>query len=276
LGDVVAHLACGSKVLVQMSGRQRERESGPYYHQAAVSQDHTHCCTGSAVSCSVMKLAAGGIVKHVAGLAALCCVVAGAPVRMYGMDCILDDAALKSGSEPQELAARKEAWDAVKDDIAARWRDMFDGSNKRAKKTKRPAAAAAAAVGLLRGGGSGRGMGTGRAQQQRAEPVQLQEGDRHLLSGLRHPAAAAAAAGAPPTAAAALQPRQRSSRRRGRSAPQQQQRPAAAQQRAAAAGRVAGVGGAAGHTMNFARQGPSTAQGQPRALRQTAIDALFR
>lgn len=192
------------------------------------------------------------------------CAPAGVPLRVYAMDGLVADAVMSSGSEPQELAARLEAWEAIRADTTARWQELFSSSRSgRSRAGRKAAATPAAAAG---GGSSRRGGGRERTgQQQAAEAVHLREGDRHLLSGLRQPAAAAAGSGeAPPpavaAAAAVTAARRRGvgSRRGGRNARQRQ--PAGG-----AAGR--GRGGAAHHHQQQ--------QQQQRSLRQAAIDAMF-
>jgi U3 small nucleolar RNA-associated protein 14 len=193
-------------------------------------------------------------------------------VRTYGFDSVVAEAVLAAGSEPQDMAARLEAWNAVKDVTTASWQELFIGGGSRKRKAKQqPSAAAAAAAagagtdGRGRGGAStacggskGREVGqrTCRQAGAAADAVQLHRGDVHLLAGLRQPAAAAAAAGAGvgdapgganlqvtgqaartagATAAASRQQRG-GGRRRGRGRTQQQQQ----QQRQAAAHGVAG------------------------------------
>lgn len=235
--------------------------------------------------------------------------MSGAPVRVYLFDKIVAEAALTSGSEPQEMAARSEMWNAIKEDTTAQWHSKF-GSSNTSKHVQD--AAAGAQLGPHRGASSRRAVR--QRQQGDEEPpeaLHLRRGDMHLLTGLRHPPGVAAAATAATTAAAvpgnsgigagrsntstAPRPRhkQQGSRRGGHLAQQRHSSTSAQgaqkQQRSAVAAsrqpnQLRGVGssaaqqrnGTAIHGMNL--RPPSTAVvGDPaRPLRQTSIAAFIQ
>lgn len=135
---------------------------------------------------------------------------AGAPVRMYRFDEIVAEAAASSGSEPQDLAARLEAWNAIKEDTAARWHAMFSSSSSKAGRTQPQGTEAAPAAAAVASDQQARAV----RWQGRAEAVHLHRREIHLLTGLRQPDAGGAAGRVPGAANTRLQGSRSSGRRK--------------------------------------------------------------
>jgi hypothetical protein len=178
---------------------------------------------------------------------------AGAPVSLHIVDQLVEESAISTGSEPQHMAVRWEAWRAIRGEVEAEWRAAFAGD---------------ATAPAEPGGGGSRAAGGGGRRQRAAQQQQQQHPPdaAHLLSVLRQPVTTAIAA----AAAEAASGQERSggggrSRRRNRYREQQQPRAAAA---------VAHV--------SPALPAPAPAQGlgddmhHPRALRQLGIGAFFQ
>lgn len=121
-----------------------------------------------------------------------CCrsVVSAPPVPLLLIDNAVSDLQLLTGSEPQRLAERAQAWQAIKADTEKRWQAQFGGGDGGGGARRDTSAAAVSGHRRSGRGVQGSSSGSGQRRRQQQPHATTGSGDAprpavHLLAGLR-------------------------------------------------------------------------------------------